>query len=50
MRRLIGFLLSGCWHQWETMTRVRIDWRGDYVADDFYQRCTHCGDLRKRRL
>lgn len=50
MRRLIGFLWSGCWHQWETTTRVRVGDGGRYVADDFYQRCTRCGDLRKRRL
>jgi hypothetical protein len=50
MRRLIASMLSGCWHQWECVTRVRVEDKGRYVADDFILRCTKCGEMTRRRL
>lgn len=51
MKRLIEFLLTGCWHEWEIIREYRLDWSGDFgdsgTCSRFVLRCKKCGNLKK---
>ena len=51
MKRLIDFLLTGCWHEWEILREYRLDWSGDFgdsgTCSRFVLRCKKCGNLKK---
>lgn len=51
MKRLIEFLLTGCWHEWEILREYRLDWSGDFggsgTCSRFVLRCKKCGNLKK---
>ena len=60
MKKLLEFLLEGCWHQWETVkeidTEVKV-WRGatDNIVGKYNEltyvlRCSKCGTISQRKI
>jgi hypothetical protein len=53
MKRIIGFLLSGCFHKWETIDKGSFIWKNDYseISGTRYTlRCEKCGEIKKRDI
>jgi hypothetical protein len=57
MKRLIIFLLSGCWHEWETievkpsrLTLIRGEHEQVKNSTVYTLRCKHCGEITKRKI
>ena len=51
MKRLIGFLLSGCFHKWETIDKVPFSWNSDISRGNgtrYTLRCEKCGEIKKK--
>jgi len=50
MKRLIEFLFSGCWHEWEIIREANVDWSDDFGSYGTYRkydlRCIKCGNLK----
>ena len=54
MKKLIEFIRSGCWHEWETIKEVRLERIYDEGTKDtgakYILRCKKCGEVVKRDL
>jgi hypothetical protein len=49
MKRLFGFLLSGCFHKWKTIDKRRVDYESDFSkgsCDRYVLQCEHCGNIK----
>jgi len=49
MIRLIQFLLSGCFHQWEVIKQTRADYNHFWnwgTTDQYTLRCKKCGAMK----
>jgi len=53
MKRLLEFLLTGCFHEWETIdeTKVYFNFKGDKekelpVGYKYTLRCKKCGEMK----
>jgi hypothetical protein len=51
MKRLIEFLLTGCWHNWEIIKEEELIWSNDLgehgTGSRFTLQCKKCGNLKK---
>ena len=51
MKRLLSFLWSGCWHEWEVIKETRLEWSDDFgghgTCTRFIMQCKKCGTLKK---
>jgi hypothetical protein len=51
MKKLIEFLVSGCWHQWEETNRTGVaDQDRTVIGYASFCRCTKCGTPRRFNL
>ena len=50
MKKLFAFLISGCWHQWETKHVAVLKYDTGDIGSRYVLRCTKCGDVVKRDL
>ena len=51
MKKLIQFLLSGCWHEWEIIKeRDLVDERGAVIGVAYNLKCKKCGDMKRKTL
>jgi hypothetical protein len=53
MKRLIEFLLSGCFHKWETIDKGSFSWKSDISEGSgtrYTLRCERCGEIKKRDI
>lgn len=58
MKKLIEFLFSGCWHEWETIKEVKYTTTTKYVdgrsREDVYTvytlRCKKCGEITSKQI
>ena len=53
MKRFIVFLLSGCFHKWETIHKQPFSWDYDYSKGNgtrYTLRCDKCGEIKKRDI
>jgi len=51
MKRIIAFLLSGCWHKWTIIDKRRLDYRTDFSSgscDRYTLQCDRCGNLKTK--
>ena len=50
MKRLIEFLLTGCWHEWEIIREAKLNWSNDFgehgTGTRYVMRCNKCGNLK----
>ena len=48
MIKLIAFLISGCWHEWQVYTYARFE--DTYTrGTNYHLRCKKCGNMKFRR-
>jgi hypothetical protein len=53
MKRLFGFLLSGCFHKWETIEKNPFSWDSEIsrgTGTRYTLRCEKCGEIKKRDI
>jgi hypothetical protein len=57
MKKLIIFLLGGCWHEWETihaqsarLTFIRGQHEQIQNSKVYVLRCKRCGEITKRKI
>jgi hypothetical protein len=51
MKKLIEFLISGCWHQWEEFERNGVaDEKGTIIGYASFCRCAKCGTPKRFNL
>lgn len=53
MKRLIEFLLSGCFHKWEILAKTQFSWKNDWSEGQgtrYTLRCEKCGEIKKRGI
>lgn len=51
MLKLLGFLITGCWHKWETVEqRDLTSSLGSAKGQRIYLKCQHCGIWKKQDL
>jgi hypothetical protein len=53
MKRLIEFLLSGCFHRWETIDKGSFSWKSDISEGSgtrYTLRCEKCGEIKKKDI
>lgn len=51
MIKLIGFLISGCWHKWKIIDQQTVDYRHDFAsgtATRYVMQCEHCGSIKAK--
>lgn len=55
MKKLLEFLFSGCWHQWEVYKEVGVIDKNVLVVENqvpvplyrqYTLRCKHCGEMK----
>ena len=50
MIRLLQFLWSGCWHEWEVIQTVKLNWSDDFGGEGTCTRynlqCKKCGNIK----
>lgn len=49
MKRLIGFLLSGCFHKWKIINQRIVDYETEFSSgscDRYTLQCEHCGNIK----
>ena len=42
MNKLLGFLMTGCWHQWEIVKLFKCQYPGPWGRYTSYQLCKKC--------
>ena len=53
MKKLIAFLLSGCWHEWEVTHSGPLSWDNSFFRGEgtrFILQCKKCGEIKKKDL
>lgn len=50
MFKLLAFLVTGCWHKWEPISRNRLTGDGGAVGQRVTSRCTKCSKFKKQDL
>lgn len=50
MIKIIQFLWSGCWHDWQFLSVNRLAGDGGAVGQRVTSKCTKCGKHRKQDL
>jgi hypothetical protein len=54
MIKLIQFLISGCWHEWEIIKYSDLHWSNDFgergTGTRYILRCKKCGLVRKKDI
>lgn len=52
MIRLLQFLWSGCWHEWEVIKEARLEWTDDFGSEGtctrYILQCKKCGNIKKK--
>lgn len=49
MRRLLEFLIDGCWHHWKAMNRVRVYEKTDSelpIGYKYIYQCAKCNKIK----
>ena len=53
MIKLLQYMISGCWHKWETINKVDLTWKtncSEGKGTRYILRCNHCGTIKKRDI
>lgn len=53
MIRLLQYILSGCFHKWETIDKVSFSWDSELSSGKgtrYTLRCCHCGKITKKDI
>lgn len=53
MIRLFQYILSGCFHKWETIDKVDLTWKTDWSEGKgirYTLRCEKCGKITKKDI
>lgn len=53
MIRLLKFILSGCFHKWETIEKVSLTWKSEFGEGKgrrYTLRCERCGKITKKDI
>lgn len=53
MIRLLQYIISGCFHKWETIDKVDLTWKTDWSEGKgirYTLRCEHCGKITKKDI
>lgn len=53
MIRLLQYILSGCWHKWETIDVSPFTWNSDISSGRgtrYTLRCEKCGKITKKDI
>jgi hypothetical protein len=50
MKKLIEFLLNGCWHKWETIETLPVTYDGTPIGRAMMCKCTKCGMPKRFNL
>ncbi len=51
MLKLLGFLISGCWHKWRVINQETVNYSTDFskgTADRYILQCEHCGNIKTK--
>ncbi len=50
MKKLLEFLLTGCFHEWEIISKTPVYWEGDLeklpIGHKYTLRCKKCGEMK----
>ena len=50
MKKLLEFLLTGCFHEWEFISKTPVCWEGDpeklTIGYRYTLRCKKCGEMK----
>jgi hypothetical protein len=53
MIRLLQYILSGCFHKWETIDKGPFTWKNDWSEGSgtrYALRCEKCGEIKKKDI
>lgn len=51
MKKLLEFLLYGCFHKWEVHdTKVLVDQKSSPIGKLYILRCTRCGEIKNKKI
>lgn len=53
MIRLLQYIISGCFHKWETIDKAPFSWNSDISSGRgtrYTLRCEHCGKIAKKDI